>query len=79
MIISVYTLKKPIFFRTAQSVTMKTAVGEITVLKNHRPYITFLRPGEIRIVDKNGKTDIISASRGLLEVLPGSRVNIFLR
>jgi F0F1-type ATP synthase epsilon subunit len=79
MIVSVYTLKKPIFFRTAQSVNLKTAVGEITVLKNHRPYITFLRPGDIKIIDKTGKTDIITVSRGLLEVLPGSRVNIFLR
>ncbi len=79
MIVSVYTLKKPIFFRTAQSVNLKTAVGEITILKNHRPYITFLRPGDIKIVDKTGKTDTITISRGLLEVLPGSRVNIFLR
>lgn len=79
MIVSVYTLKKPMFFRTAQLVNLKTAVGEITILKNHRPYITFLYPGDIKIVDKTGKTDIITVSRGLLEVLPGSRVNIFLR
>ncbi len=79
MIVNVYTLKKPTFFRTAQSVNLKTAMGEITILKNHRPYLTFLRKGDIRIVDKTGKIETIKASEGLVEVLPGSRVNIFLR
>lgn len=79
MIIHVYTLKKPMFFRTAQSVNLKTAVGEITILKNHRPYLTFLRKGDIRIIDKSGKIEIIKSGEGLVEVLPGSRVNIFLR
>jgi len=59
-------------------VNLKTAAGELTILKGHRPYLTFLRPGPIKIVDKNGKLDIIDASDGILEVLPGSRVNILL-
>lgn len=79
MVVSIYTLKKPTFFRSARSVNLKTAMGEITILKNHRPYMTFLQKGAIRIIDKSGKTDIIEANKGLVEVLPGSRVNIFLR
>jgi F0F1-type ATP synthase epsilon subunit len=80
MLISIYTLQNDPHRIDAQSVTCKTVVGEITILDNHRPYITFLAPGPIRIVDMDGKIDTIqSANAGLLEVLPGSIVNILVR
>ncbi len=78
MLVNVYTLKKPTFSAQAESVNLTTAVGELTILKGHRPYLTFLRKGPVKILDKNGKISIIEASNGILEVLPGSRVNILL-
>ncbi len=80
MLVSIYTLQNDPQRIEAQSITCKTAVGEITVLDNHRPYITFLTPGPIRVVDVDGKDAIMeSANNGLLEVLPGSIVNILIR
>jgi F0F1-type ATP synthase epsilon subunit len=80
MLVSIYTLQDNPHRIEAQSVTCKTAVGEITILDNHRPYITFLTPGPIRVIDIDGKDDTInSANAGLLEVLPGSIVNILVR
>ena len=80
MLVSIYTLQNDPRRIEAQSITCKTAVGEITVLDNHRPYITFLTPGPIKILDLDGKSDIIvSGTSGLLEVLPGSIVNLLIR
>ncbi|KKT92289.1 MAG: ATP synthase epsilon chain [Candidatus Jorgensenbacteria bacterium GW2011_GWA2_45_13] len=78
MLVNVYTLKKPTFKAEAQSVNLKTAVGELTILRGHRPYLTFLREGPVKILNKNGKVSILEASNGILEVLPGNRVNILL-
>ncbi len=79
MVVNVYTLSKPTFFKDAESVNLKTSVGEITILNNHRPYLALLSKGDIKIVGKNGEHDNIYATNGLIEVLPGSRVNVFLR
>ena len=80
MLISIYTLEDDPRRIEAQGVMCKTAVGEITILDNHRPYVTFLTTGPIRVIGIDGKDDTInSVNAGLLEVLPGSIVNILVR
>lgn len=76
MILNLYTLKKPTLKKEVSSVNLKTIMGEITVLDNHIPYITFINKGRIKITNKDNQEEFIETNGGLIEVLPGSRVNI---
>ncbi len=57
----------------ADSVSVMTSMGEITVLPHHVPLLALMRAGEMRI--KNGKDEILLAtSTGLFEVREGSQI-----
>ena len=45
-----------------------TKSGEITVLPNHRPLLTSLKPGVIRIIDKDSSEKFFEVHSGFLEV-----------
>lgn len=68
MRLAIYSLKKILFQGEAESVNCKTKNGEITVLDNHRPLISSLAPGTVKIVDKDKKEHYIPVSSGFLEV-----------
>lgn len=68
MKLGIYSLKKVLFEGEARSINCKTAAGEITVLDNHRPFISILKEGIVKIIDKNGKEYYTSVSSGFLEV-----------
>ena len=76
MFLHIYSLDKSKFYREAQSVSVKTSRGEITILDHHRPLITPLVKGPMVIVEANGEKTTIDAEGGILEVRPGSEVNI---
>lgn len=78
MKLHVYSLEKAAFERNAVSVNVKTAIGELTILDNHRPLIAPLAKGSIRIIEREGNEQIIEAIGGLLEIRPGSDVTILL-
>ena len=52
---------------TAQSVTLPSGVGEITVLENHIPLMGTIQPGTV-IVRKDGEELFFAVSRGVLQV-----------
>ncbi len=57
------------------ALTVDTKDGEITILPNHMPLVSVLRPGEMRI--KKGSEEIFMAvSGGFVEVQPKSKVII---
>lgn len=68
MKLSIYSLRKVLFEGEAISLNCQTESGEITVLDNHRPLVSALRPGTTKIIDKNGKEHYINISSGFLEV-----------
>lgn len=68
MRLGIYSLKKILFQGTAQSVNCQTENGEITILDHHRPLISILRKGVIKIVDESEKSHYLSVSSGFLEV-----------
>ena len=51
-----------------KSLNCKTAMGEITVLDNHRPLITMLKKGKMKVVDHKNKEHVIETVSGFLEV-----------
>lgn len=74
MKLSVYSLKKVLFADKAQLLNCKTAIGEITVLDNHEPYIGVLTRGVMKIVDKNQQEHFFEVNSGFLEVRKGNEV-----
>jgi len=55
------------YFGEAESVTCPASEGEVTVLKNHVPFITKLKRGEIRV--KTGEESLVfQTEKGILEV-----------
>jgi F-type H+-transporting ATPase subunit epsilon len=68
MKLSIYSLKRILFQGEVESVNCKTASGEITVLEHHRPLISVLKEGVIKIIDKDKKERYIPVSSGFLEV-----------
>ncbi|OGY96830.1 MAG: hypothetical protein A2122_00090 [Candidatus Liptonbacteria bacterium GWB1_49_6] len=68
MKLSIYSLKKILFQGTAESVNLKTASGEITVLDHHRPLVSVLAAGTVKIIDNEKKEHYIPVSSGFLEV-----------
>lgn len=57
----------------ADSISVMTNMGEITVLPHHIPLLALMRAGEMRIV--NNKEEILLAtSTGMFEVRDGSKV-----
>ena len=65
---SVYSLKKVLFEGEAKEINCKTAQGEITVLDHHRPLITMLVKGSIKIIDTGEKEHYLNVNSGFLEV-----------
>ncbi|HUY69491.1 MAG TPA: F0F1 ATP synthase subunit epsilon [Candidatus Tyrphobacter sp.] len=78
MTVGVYALEKILYRGEASSVNCPTQDGEITILDHHRPLISLLKNGVIKILDKSGETKYISVASGFLEVQPQGRVKILL-
>ncbi len=68
MYVKVDSLKGILFESEIKSLTVMTTTGEITVLPNHRPLITSLKPCAARAVDGNGDEKFFEVKSGFLEV-----------
>ena len=61
-------MEKVLFQGEVVSVNCNTKMGEITILNHHRPLISILDKGTMKIVDENKKEWYIPVSSGFLEV-----------
>ena len=78
MKLSIYSLKKVLYEGDAESVNCQTESGEITILDHHRPLITTLKAGNIKIVDTSKKEHYIPVSSGFLEVGSENRAKLIV-
>ncbi len=78
MKLSVYSLKKILFEGEAEAVNARTASGEITILDHHRPLISMLQPGTLRITDNKKQDHFIPVSSGFLEVNSENQVRFLV-
>ena len=78
MRISVYSLQKVLYQGEADSVNCQTATGEITILNHHRPLISILREGTMKIVDQEKKEHYIPVVSGFLEVRSGDEARFLV-
>lgn len=62
----IITPEKIVFDDLIDQATLPTAMGEITILPNHRSYISSIMPGEL-MLKKDGKEILLSVSGGFIE------------
>ncbi|MBU2731423.1 ATP synthase F1 subunit epsilon, partial [Acidithiobacillus ferridurans] len=51
-------------------VAVPAELGEIGILPGHAPLLSGLRPGELRITQPDGQTQILFLEGGMLEIQP---------
>lgn len=78
MTIGVYSLQKVLYQGEAASVNCQTRSGVITILDHHRPLISVLKQGTMKIIDKNQKEHYIPVSSGFLEVRSGNEAKFLV-
>lgn len=78
MILGIYSLKRILFEGEVKSVNLKAADGELTILNHHRPLITALAAGPVKIIDAKENESTVPIQSGFLEVKPGSMVNMLV-
>lgn len=67
MQLDIITPIKPVLSEEIEQVTLPTESGEITILPNHVPLLTKVKPGELSIV-RNKKKSFFAITGGFLEV-----------
>lgn len=63
------TLERVVLKQDVLQVTAPTQAGEITILPEHIPLVSVLKPGVVEVKAINGETEIMSVSGGFIEVL----------
>ncbi len=90
MKLSIFTIRRTIYEGETTRVTLPTAVGEVTILDHHEPYVTILKSGNLRyevpVRSELPQSGAKSASRmeeknfpikgGFLEVREGNEVRV---
>lgn len=76
MRLSIYSLQSTLFEGEAQSLTLPTPQGEITVLENHLPLVAIVQRGNLRYTNERNEEEVLSLQGGVMEVRPGSEVVI---
>ncbi len=78
MRVAIYSLEKILYEGEASAVNCRTQAGEITVLNHHRPLISMLVPGPLRVTDTTKGDQWFEVKGGFLEVEPGNSVRILV-
>ena len=68
MKLGVYSLKNVCYQGEVRSITCRTSAGEITVLDHHRPLLSVLNQGVMKITDTEGREHHVPVTSGFLEV-----------
>jgi F-type H+-transporting ATPase subunit epsilon len=63
------TPERVVLKRQARQILVPTEEGEITILPEHTPLVSILKPGVIEAILEDNSTEIMSVSGGLVEVL----------
>lgn len=68
MQVKIISLKGILFDSKVKSLNVMTNAGEITVLPQHRPLLTSIKPCVIKAIDDSGQEKFFETESGFLEV-----------
>ena len=78
MKLGIYSLRNVLFQGEAVSINCRTESGEITILDHHRPLISILNEGTVKITDGHKKEHYIPVRSGFLEVKSSNEVKFLV-
>ena len=67
-------MKHTLFEGEAKSITCTSTTGQITILENHRPLLTMLAAGPMKITPVSGEDYYINIAGGFAEVQKNNRI-----
>lgn len=70
MHVDVVSAEAAIFSGTVEMVFAPAVEGEVGIMPRHSPYLTRLKPGQVRVVKQGGEEEFFYVSGGMLEVQP---------
>ncbi|MBL1293923.1 MAG: F0F1 ATP synthase subunit epsilon [Thiotrichales bacterium] len=70
MHVDIVSAEEAIFSGPAEKVFASAIMGEVGILPRHTPFLTQLKPGEVRVVTPDGEENFYYVSGGMLEVQP---------
>ncbi len=73
--LKIVTPERIVYEDSADSVSLMTQMGEITILPNHSPLVSLLKAGEMIIRDESNEHSI-AVSTGLVEIRPDNTIII---
>lgn len=68
--LDIVSAEREIYSGPVEMVVATGDLGEIGVIAGHAPLLAVLKPGEIRVIPKEGTEEIYYVSGGMLEVQP---------
>ena len=78
MKLNIYSLKQILYHGEVSAVNCKTANGEITVLDHHRPLISTLPKGVVKVTDTSQKDHYFEVASGFLEVRDSNEMRMLV-
>lgn len=70
MHVDIVSAEEEIFSGPAERVFASAIMGEVGILPRHTPFLTQLKPGEVRVITPDGEENFYYVSGGMLEVQP---------
>lgn len=74
--LEIITQEKHLETQTVASLTVMTETGEITVMADHIPLFSRLKPGELRYRTSSGREAIFAVTGGFIDVSPRNIVTV---
>ena len=68
--LDIVSAEREIFSGIVEMLVATAAEGEVGIVPGHAPFLTILKPGELRLKLSGGKVESYYVSGGLLEVQP---------
>lgn len=68
--LEIVSAERDIFSGLVERLVATGELGEVGIIPGHAPFLTLLKPGEIRLVLPGGQEEIFYVSGGILEVQP---------
>lgn len=68
--LDIVSAEQEIFSGLVEMVVATGELGEVGISPGHAPFLTVLKPGEVRVTLQGGKQEIYYVSGGMLEVQP---------
>lgn len=68
--VDIVSAEAAIYSGTVEAMFAPAVMGEVGIMPRHSPFLTQLKPGEVRVVKQGGEEEFFFVSGGMLEVQP---------